>query len=129
MSEEKILKDIENSEEGILNRYKIEVPSAMQDFEGSEIDLTSNPEMYNSFLRSIKDIKHPETKQTFAQAVKEAEASILFNESEDEDKKVIVESIVDDYETLAKNELKNEYPVIDQLILEDKLKQEQTGGF
>ena len=98
----------------------------VQKFDDSYIDISVKPEAYKRFVNLIETEPHPEHEgKTYNEAVIELGNSSLFHELPDDEKQVLVDKITDDYEDVAKDKLRSEYPVIDQLILEDNLKKEQ----
>lgn len=107
-----------------IKELNMDIPNPIQDFDGNNIDLSQDPEIYQRFLELIEIVEHPETGQLAEESLIEMQKNPLYEELEDSEKKILVDSSIHEYEMAAKEILLEEFPVLDQLILEDKLKQE-----
>ena len=98
----------------------------IQEFEDSTIDLSVKPDIYKRFVELTDTLPHSEyDNKTHQEAIKELDSSPLYQELPEEEKQIMLDKITDDFTEEAKEKLKMEYPVIDQLILEDNLRKEQ----
>jgi hypothetical protein len=121
----------------LQNGYFVGMPSKTQTFEGSKVNLRDYPEAYSRLLelrgQEVELIQWGNTNMKTALTELVTEGSFRSVEFQmkftDDEKQDVIKKLVNDYNNAAKEILRDEFPVIDQLILEDKLKQEQTGGF
>jgi len=118
--------------------YFVGMPSKTQTFEGAKVNLREYPEAYSRLLelrgQEIELVQYGgvNMKTALTDLVKGdlPQSFIFLSEFKDEDEKQdMITKVTRDYNNAAKDILRQEFPVIDQLILEDKLKQEQTEGF
>lgn len=110
------------------NGYWVGMPVKRQNFDGVNVDMRDYPEMYSRFLelrgQGVELIQYGNVnmKDALTGLVSgELPQSLIF-ESEfnnQEEKQALISKIVNDYGNEAKKQLRDEFSIIDQLILED----------
>lgn len=107
----------------------VDMPSKTQFFDGTKINLREYPEVYSRLVELRgKDVELLQyggvnMKQALTDLINEDSIRSISFFSEfktQEDKQNMIKKIVDDYNNEAKKILREEYPIIDQLILEDE---------
>lgn len=113
----------------LQNGINIEMPQTMQRFEGIDIDLKDNPEIYSRLVRLRgQEITLPRYGGLNMKEALDALVDRGINKSGRfynprttiEDQDMIIKGVVRDYQEEAKKVLREEYPIIDQLIYEGK---------
>jgi hypothetical protein len=115
--------------------YSVSMPLKTQTFDGERINLRDYPESYSRML----ELRGQETKliQYNYQNMKDALTSLIdrklpqsfiFHSSftDGEEKQDIINKIQRDYMKAAKEKLREEYPIIDQLVLQAKLEKQNN---
>ena len=114
--------------------FFVNMPSKSQTFNGVQINLKDHPEIYSRLTelrgKDIELIQYGGTNMKTALTDLVTENSVksirFFSDFIDrEDKQNMITKITRDYNEAAKEALLEEFPVLDQIILEEKLKQEQ----
>jgi len=104
------------------------MPSKNQYFEGTQINLKEYPQIYSRFLElrgqqvELLQYGNVNMKQALTDLISEdsIKSSEFFSEFKTQkDKQDLINQIIEDYNNEAKKILQEEYPIIDQLILED----------
>jgi hypothetical protein len=122
----------------VQNGFEIDMPVTTQSFEGTKINLKEYPETYSRFLELRgQEMELPQyggvnMKQALTDLVggNLTQSMIFMSDFKTEDEKQdMINKVVSDYGEAAKKQLIEEFPIIDQLILEDKLNQENQRGF
>lgn len=113
------------------------MPSKREYFEGTQINLREYPEIYSRLLElrgqqvELPQYGNVNMKQALTDLISEdsIKSIAFFSEFKtQEDKQNIIKQIVDDYNNQAKEILREEYPIIDQLILEDENNKQNIFG-
>lgn len=109
---------------------KIDLPDPVQSFGESHVDLSSHPQMYLKFLDLLGTQTHPDYQnQDLKQTILSLKNNSLFGELSGEEKQVVADHAIADYGDLAKEKLRGEFPVIDQLVMEQQMNNnDQSGG-
>src|SRR5210317_166006 len=106
----------------------VDMPSKNQYFEGTQINLKEYPQIYSRFLElrgqqvELLQYGNVNMKQALTDLISEdsIKSSEFFSEFKTQkDKQDLINQIIEDYNNEAKKILQEEYPIIDQLILED----------
>lgn len=114
--------------------FFVNMPSKSQTFDGVQINLRDHPEIYSRLTelrgKDVELIQYGGSNMKTALTDLVTENSVksirFFSDFTDrEDKQNIITKITRDYNNAAKEILLEEFPVLDQIILEEKLKQEQ----
>lgn len=107
-----------------MKNLDINIPSEIQEFDNVQIDLSKNENMYMDFLDIALQVKNPEKdNQTFLESLNNTANNSLFKDLSQEEKQIALDDLTNDYAELAKNDLRAKYPLIDQLIFDEQLKQ------
>jgi hypothetical protein len=106
---------------------KVKLPSYIQKFDEQEIDLSQDEAMYQRFLSLTASAQDPKTGENALQVINGLKTRSLFKDLSTEDKGVLINSTINNFEKIAKEKLRQEYPVIDQLVLDATLKQNNEG--
>lgn len=111
-------------DKNIQQELNINIPSEIQGFDNVQIDLSENENMYMDFLDIALQVKNPNKEgQTFIESLNNTVNNPLFKELNQNEKQIALDDLVNDYSELAKNDLRSKYPLIDQLIFEEQLKE------
>jgi hypothetical protein len=120
------------------NGYSVNMPTKTLTFDNIRVNLSDYPEIYSRLIelrgQEVELIQYggSNMKDALTDLVKgDIPQSIIFlSEFKDRDEKQeMIRSIVRDYQQEAKKVIREEFPVIDQLVLEGKLQQESERGF
>ena len=96
----------------------------VQNFDESMVDLSEFPNIYEKYVDGLMNTKDLENGKTLKESIIELRDNPIFVDMSDEDKKSQLEITLNEYSEIAKKTLREEHPVIDQLILDGKLKQD-----
>lgn len=128
------LKDDPLDEFLLKEGYFINMPSKSQTFDNVQVNLRDHPEIYSRLVelrgKEIELIQYGGENMKTALTDLVTENSVksirFFSDFTDrEDKQNMLTKITRDYNDAAKEILLEEFPVLDQIILDEKLKQEQ----
>lgn len=115
----------------MADKRKLATPNNVQSFEEVPIDLSVYDGVYNRFL----DITKNEARSSkygdldLAGAIEKTLSNPVFQNSfTEQEREDLVNNISFDYQQSAKEKLREEFPIIDQLVIEAKLKQQNEAG-
>lgn len=118
--------------------YFVGMPSKVQTFDDVKVKLTDYPEVYSRLLelrgqeteliqygnRNMKEALEDLVNEDLPQSIQ-----FFSNFTDDDERQNVITKIVRDYNNAAKKQLREEFPIVDQIILEEKIKQEQQREF
>ena len=97
----------------------------VQEFDGVQVDLSTNAQMFGRYINLIENHNHEDyDNQNYTTALKDLDKSELFTQLSEEEQQIMVDKITDDYSEGVKDSLRSEFPVIDQLVMEQNFKGE-----
>ncbi len=120
----------------LLNHgFCLDMPNKKVPYEGVHVDITDYPQIYNRYLEIIGTIELPkyngEKVKDFLNELVKGDVPQSFNVDpaafNEDDVKSYVQKVYSDYKKEATKQIRDEFPVIDILIEEAKLRKEKSN--